>query len=538
MKRTKPTRYVWRAFAGVAVISLLTTGCGGGSNGAAQQVQQGASTSAPAAADAAREPQTSSAPATESSDSVASKPAAAVGAKAGEPAAAVASGSHKQSGAKQSGGNKASGAATAKQAGGQQAGIAALFKQQAIFGGTQACKPAAGTPVPIGNVSTLSGLLGEQFAPVVPALKMFIQSQNACGGIAGHPIDFHIADGQDDPATSVTVAGRMIDQFHVVAFMGNIMPFTIDAFAKFASSKGVPVIGGDLTTNTWFTDPDVFPEGAPPQAEGAGWALKAQQLGFHKVGIVYCIEVPQACTVIDKSFVESAQKLGLNVVYNGQGSFTQPDFTPQCLAAKQSGAEAFVPVLDAPGANRFARDCKKVGYAPQFMIYALGVGNEQQFFGVPELGNSYVPLNSFPWMAGTGAFPGNPAMQYFQKMVARYFPGFHSGGAASLGWQSGALLVAAATASPSISPSKPVTTANLLDGLWQFKGQDWTNLGGLAPPLAFGKDKTPTVPYCVFAATSNQDNTGWAKVDTAIKCADFRVPSDPQASAKNPAVPK
>jgi hypothetical protein len=194
-------------------------------------------------------------------------------------------------------------------------------------------------------------------------------------------------------------------------------------------------------------------------------------------------------------------------------------------------------VLDAPGANRFARDCAKVGYKPQFMIYALGVGNEKQFFGVKELGNAFVPLNSFPWMAGTQAFPGNGAMQYFQKMTARYFPSLRSGGAASLGWQSGALLVGAATASPSISPTGPVTTQHLLDGLWQFKGQPWTTLGGLAPPLAFGKDRTPVVPYCVFSATSNADNTAWAKVDTAIKCADFRVPSDPQVSAASPAIP-
>jgi branched-chain amino acid transport system substrate-binding protein len=532
---------MWRTFAGVTVIALLTTGCGGSKDAA--RVTQAASSKDAGAAPV--QPQTSAAPAAAGDPvALAAAPAAKADAPADASAGAMQSGSTKRPGGKQAGTDKQSGigkqsgAGTTTQSSGQQTGIAGLMKQQAIFGGTQACKPATGSAIPIGNVSTLSGLLGEQFAPVQPALKMFIQSQNACGGIAGHPIDFHIADGQDDPATSVTVAGRMIEQYHVVAFMGNIMPFTIDAFAKFANSKGVPVIGGDLTTNVWFTDPYVFPEGAPPQAEGAGWAQQAKALGLHKVGIVYCIEVPQACTVIDKSFTESAQKLGLQVVYNGQGSFTQPDFTPQCLAAKQSGAEAFVPVLDAPGANRFARDCKKVGYTPQFMIYALGVGNEKQFFGVAELGNAYVPLNSFPWMAGAGAFPGNPAMQYWQKIVTRYNPGFASGGAASLGWQSGALLVAAATASPSISPSKPVTTANLLDGLWQFRGQDWTTLGGLAPPLAFGKDKTPTVPYCTFAATSNANNTAWAKVDTAIKCSDFRVPSDPQATAKNPALPK
>src|SRR5436189_62835 len=74
--------------------------------------------------------------------------------------------------------------------GGQQqaaaaGGIAGLARK-AIFGGTEQCAPANGTPVSLGNVSTLSGVLGELFSPVVPALKTFVSSQNACGGLNGH----------------------------------------------------------------------------------------------------------------------------------------------------------------------------------------------------------------------------------------------------------------------------------------------------------------------------------------------------------------
>lgn len=47
----------------------------------------------------------------------------------------------------------------------------------------------------IGNVSTLSGVLGQLFSPVVPALQTFVKSQNACGGgLNGHPMKLFVDD--------------------------------------------------------------------------------------------------------------------------------------------------------------------------------------------------------------------------------------------------------------------------------------------------------------------------------------------------------
>jgi len=40
-----------------------------------------------------------------------------------------------------------------------------MITNSAIFGGTAPCKPATLSEIPIGNVSTLSGILGELFAP-------------------------------------------------------------------------------------------------------------------------------------------------------------------------------------------------------------------------------------------------------------------------------------------------------------------------------------------------------------------------------------
>jgi hypothetical protein len=109
--------------------------------------------------------------------------------------------------------------------------------------------------------------------------------------------------------------------------------------------------------------------------------------------------------------------------------------------------------------------------------------------------------------------------------VRKYDPGFTTGGAASLGWTAGALLLAA---SAGLSPDNP-TTQQLLDTLWQFKGQKFTTLGGLAGPRTFGKDANPRVPYCLFSAVSNADDSGWASVTSKPVCTDTIAANDPQA---------
>lgn len=96
-----------------------------------------------------------------------------------------------------------------------------------------------------------------------------------------------------------------------------------------------------------------------------------------------------------------------------------------------------------------------------------------------------------------------------------------------MGWASGALLVAASAGLTAENP----TTQQLLETLWTFKGQKFTELGGLTPPLTYQKDGIPKIPYCLFAAISNAENTGWAKAVSKPVCTKITAPSDPQNRA-------
>jgi len=395
-----------------------------------------------------------------------------------------------------------------------------LVASNPMFGGNAPCKPATLSEVPLGNVSTLSGVLGELFSPVVHSLNVFAAATNACGGLNGHRIKLYFDDDQGDPSTAATKIQNMIQNKKVLAFVGNIEVLTIDAVAPIIRRAGIPIIGSDITNSTWFTNPLLFPQGAPQQSIAYGFLYGATQ--YYKVknvGLFYCIEVPRSCADTAAAFKALAPAMGAVVKVMSQVSLTQPSFVQQCLEMKNAGVEAVGLNMDAASMKRIARSCEQVGFFPKAMGHPLGVGNEKQFLGSKWLGNSYVPLNVFGWMADT-----TPAEKYYQEQVHKFDPGFDTGGAASLGWTAGALLLAA---SANLSPDKP-TTQQLLDALWTFKGQKFTELGGLTGPRFFGKDENPKVPYCLFSAVSNDNDTGWKSVTHKPVCTDVVAPTDPQ----------
>ncbi len=430
-------------------------------------------------------------------------------------------------GAAATGGSKGKGAGAAAGAAGSSlaAAVQRTVETAPIFGGKAVCKPAHLSPVNIGNVSTLSGVLGELFSPVRSALETFATSQNACGGLNGHRINLIVDDDQGDPATASTKVQQMIQNKKVLAFVGNIQLLTVDAVAPVIRKYGVPILGSDLTNNTWFTNPLMFPQGSSVQSMAYGYIDAAlNHFKTPNIGQVWCIEVPRACEQMERAFQELAPMMGATVKKTIQVSITAPSYVQQCLDLKNAGVEALGLSFDAASQHRFARSCTQVGYHPKVLPYPLGVGNEKQFLqGNKWLGNAYVPMNHFPWFANS-----TPAEKYWQASIKKFNPGFTSGGTAAMGWASGAMLVAA---SAGLSAENP-TTQQLLEGLWTFQGQQWTTLGGLTPPLTFGKDQNPRVPYCLYAAISNADNTGWVKAVSKPVCTDVLAPSDPQAKAR------
>ena len=512
------SRLLASAAASVLALAMLA-GCGGSDVSSAEgpgdaQVETGADTGADTGGVTAPDGSVPQAPGTDTATAA--------------PGATTAPGGGVAPGAGSGGTKPGKPGAPAKPGGGSSGAtggtaVETLIATHPIFGGTAACKPATLSEIAVGNVSTLSGVLGENFSPVRPALETYVAAQNACGGLNGHRIKLYVEDDQGDPSTASTKVQGLI-QKKIIAFLGNIQVLTIDAVAPVINRSGVPIIGGDLTNNTWFTNPLIFPQGSPPQAISYGYLQAAKDhFKVKKVSDIWCIEVPRACEQIDRAFKELGPEMGMEVAKTVQVSITAPSYVQQCLDLKNQGVEAVALTIDAASQNRIARSCSQVGWNPKVMPYPLGVGNEKQFLqGNKWLGNSYIPMNHFPWFANN-----TPAEKFFQASVKKYNPGFVSGGAAALGWTAGALLTAAAAELPAQNP----TSADLLKVLYSFKGQKFTQLGGLSGPLTFRQGSSPKVPYCLYGGIANAEATGWAQAISKPTCSSVVAPSDPQRNS-------
>src|SRR5207248_1009953 len=82
----------------------------------------------------------------------------------------------------------------------------------------------------------------------------------------------------------------------------------------------------NIIEQLWTQNPMMFPTNASTDGHFFGAAKLASNAGVKKVATVFCTEVA-ACQNSNDVFVAHAKSLGIDVVYQGRISFTQPDYT-------------------------------------------------------------------------------------------------------------------------------------------------------------------------------------------------------------------
>ena len=351
-------------------------------------------------------------------------------------------------------------------------------------GGAPAAGPAGPlAPILLGNVGTYSGAVGSSAAGDDTMVQVWAQWTNAHGGIAGHPVQVYIADDGGDPQRSVSLVRDMVENKHVIAFVGSQVPLTLQAQLPYLHQHNIPVVGGDNTTETWTSDSLLFPTGTTIGEVVLGDYKAAHQRGLTKLGLVYCIEAPACNFVHEYSVNGGAARAGENLVYQSQVTISQPDYTGQCLGAQSAGAQVIFLALDANSMARFAASCSRQNYHPTYLATAQQATNDLE--GNQSLEGLLAAAQEFPWMVA-----GTPATSQFHQAVQEYAPGLRLSGGTAISWASGQLLAKAA----SLVGAQP-TAQDILEGLWKMRSE---TLDGLTPPLTYAKNQpSPPVP-CYF----------------------------------------
>lgn len=353
--------------------------------------------------------------------------------------------------------------------------------------------------IKIGNVGVASGVLGAPFEPLRQAVRVWVKATNAKGGIKGHPVQAVFADDAGDPARHRAAIQKMVEQDKVVAFVGNAETLTGRGTVAYHEQVKVPVLGSDTGSPHYYDSTMHFPEvptGNPKwvaDVVAAGATGKARNKT--KLATLTCVEA-QSCGDADTYLAAGAKDVGLTVVYRARSSITQPDYTTECLQARNAGAELFYLVLDLPSISRLSKSCSRQAYKP---IYVLG-----SIAGVDQAKDPNLEGTTF----GSGAFPwfltNTPARAEFNQAFKTYDPNFKVDTLAATGWTAAKMFETAATSSIGDEPK----AADVLKGLYALNGND---LGGLTYPLRFSAGQKPPQTSCFHLITIR--NGTWVSDD-------------------------
>lgn len=353
-----------------------------------------------------------------------------------------------------------------------------LLSASLVVIGITAAAAGASTskPIVLGDICSCTGPEASSIAQTSPTIQAWASWENSHGGIDGHKVEVIVKDDGYNPGTALSDAKELVTADHVVAIFDNSDVDT--SWASFIEQQKVPGIGG-LDTAAGYTNPDFFPPGGTYQFETIVGVQTAKQAGIKKEADLYCVEVA-ICAQSSAQLKSALAKTGLQLAYSAGIGFAAPNYTAQCLAAKQSGATAMT-VADASAVvAKVASECAAQGYTPT--EFSADGSVSISWLTTPGMEGNIDNQPDLPW------FVHNDATKNFYNELAKYAPSVsrspNFGEIALTTWASGievqeAIQAGNVTATP--------TAAEITDGLYHLPAG--TTLGGLAPPIHFEKGK-------------------------------------------------
>ena len=198
-------------------------------------------------------------------------------------------------------------------------------------------KKATGEPIPVGAVSTASGVFNFRYA--ADAAKAYFDCVNANGGIHGRPIAYFTEDDQGKLDVASQAAKKLIGDRGVYALVGGTSVVNCVANAGYYAEQDVLEVGVGIPPQC-FTSKNIAPVNAGPRASG----IAAADYARRKLGAKSVV-----CTVpkfpgsewICGGVEDWGKSVGVKVtsIYTDP---TSPDVTSLVLQLLGTGADAAV----------------------------------------------------------------------------------------------------------------------------------------------------------------------------------------------------
>jgi branched-chain amino acid transport system substrate-binding protein len=275
----------------------------------------------------------------------------------------------------------------------------------------------------------------------------------------------------------------MIDEDHVIAFLNSLNALNSSAVFPFINGRGVPIIGGIGVEPEYYTQPNAFPGAASPRVQSEVAVKYAVDQGFKKIGVLYCAEFNVLCSANAGAVKNDARKLGTEIAFAQQVSLAQPDYTSQCLSAKQAGVDGMLLVLDPNSVLRLTDSCAAQNFHPKF--FTLGIVFATDLAKSANTDSMFGAAADFPF-----AYQG-PETAEFRKAYQDVIGGPPTTNLQASTWVGGLILQEAGRRLPADPKA-----SDIIAGLHSIKSNSF---GGLVPsPLTYKAGSATPSTLCAY----------------------------------------
>lgn len=362
--------------------------------------------------------------------------------------------------------------------------------------------PLSGEPVVLGVITDETGSTGTKTG-MRDTAERWVEYVNNNGGLDGRPVEVIVKDTKNNAATALQAAKDLVENENVVAIGDD--SFVNTAYAEYLTKAKVPAIstGAGAVTFNYLSDSNFFSPTANVMTALWGLGKAAALEGKHQFGYLYCAEIA-ACKEAVPIVTDLLGSVESDMAYSAGFSASAPNYTAQCLAAKDAGTDALLAGGSVETANlRVYTDCAKQGYQP---LTVLSVSTSDPAI----LRNPLVPeavgvTPTYPWFDGEGAGPS-----LFRDVMGDYLDEDDTRPKlAANAWTGLQFFAKAVTAS---GAKGAITPQDVYQGLYTLKDE---TLEGLVPPFTVTEGQ-PGSAKCVYAFKSSSGELSMLNDDEPI----------------------
>jgi branched-chain amino acid transport system substrate-binding protein len=294
------------------------------------------------------------------------------------------------------------------------------------------------------------------YSVLTHAADAYFKHLNENGGIKGWKVNYVTYDDGYDPARSVAVSRKLVEEDGAFALAAPVGTATNVAAIPYAREKNIPMIGPIGGASVFFVEPNVFPllpDYGWSAASNVDYAVK--DLGFKKIALLW--ENDELGKSAKRGFDLYMKELGLEPAESVPFDVKTTSFSPHIRRVANSGAEAVI--LFGSNANLAAAlkaaDLQALDvkwFAPFFTADPSTVKLAGDLLDGTYFSSWLLPVSS-----------EEPDVKAYRESVAKYYPNDPIGVFGLNGWSNAALFAKGFEAL--LDSGKPLTGESLIAAL-------------------------------------------------------------------------